>query len=405
MLRTWIPILLATVCSVVAVPAAAQSSTDVPTIRELEAGNEPARAPLVITSPVAGAEVAPPFTVEGTGPPGARLELWLGGALARVFRTDSDGNFTTAVSDAPSGGGPIAVHQIGERERRIQSASVDVLWSSAKRARSAPVGAEPDRTVPAPDSAPVPTEGAASVAEDEMPRTPELDPDTLESAPAPPPVDQVLRPAGSPEEVAESSTPESREEREVAEEEEERRPSAGAVTTNVYTPTNSFPRPLRLGLQFLAGGVGLYAGATAGALLGAGVGLLASGGGSNEPVFVATTVIGGFAGGLAGTATGVWVTGQIIGADGKFLPTLLGTLIGGVAGGLIGGTIIVLAPDASPAIGAVVLGSLSLGGVIGYELSTSGPLPSAASGRPSGSLRLAPSFGSDHAGMTLRATF
>lgn len=352
--------------------ASAQQPDSIPRPDELGSASED-EVPVRILEPAEGAEIETPFTVSGTAPAGARLELWIGDTLERVFQADAKGRFTAPVSREVPHSSSIYVHQVGPRGKRVQSASVDVRWAGEKTATPTEklVGKPPvDDSLVAEDPDPAPP--ATLTAPDDIPRTEDVDLETLDRAPVPPPVSEAsggLDPFAAADEAPVASSATSVQ-------------TTGRATTPIEPEWSRPARATLTSLAGLGGGVGLALGAGAlFALIG-----VAAYPGSDAPLYFA--IFGVAAGWVVGIPLGVMLAGRALDGNGKVWGAILGMLAGNLAAGVMSGAF----AAAAPAIGAFAVFTFpAIGSAIGYEL-TSDPSRRAAEARQRGigSLELVP---------------
>ena len=321
-----------------------------------ESGNE--NAPLQIEEPVDGAQVETPFTVSGRAPAGAQLELWVGDTLERVFRADSTGRFSAAVSDDVERDTEISIHQVGARGRRVQSTSITVSWAGDAAAREPelvgrPPTPEPLETPSAPKPDP-PSPSTPPTATGDLPSAEDLGFAEGDAAPAPPAPSEVRR--------FESST--------ATGTGQTRRATADA-STSTTSETRRQPSPPPRGVRALAeagaGAAGGLTGIFAGGLVGAGLG-----GATGEPyAALAGALLGGFVGWAAGIALGVQLTGNALEGNGSIWAVILGEVLGGIAAVAVGsaaGSSATVGGDALAVFGAIAFPIT--GAVLGYELTS-----------------------------------
>lgn len=334
------------VTALIVAPTFAQELGDIPRPEELEAtGDED--SPLRIEQPRDGADVETPFTVSGTAPAGARLELWLDDDLERVFQADSLGRFTTPVNRPVSPDTKIWIHNVSKAGDRLGSQSVVVNWSG----EGDPIDASQTSRTPPPVTAPkeletesTPDEGVERSSD--IPVTEDVDLDTLTAPPPPPPVDEAagLDPfeGTAAEDSAAGQTP------------------AGEVTEyQAQRPQTN--RSVRALAEFGIGLGSAFVGALAGGTIGLGLGL-----GTGDP-FAASiiAVLGGFGGWLIGLPIGVTIGGNMLDGNGAWWAAVLGEVAGFLAFVLVANTVF------NP--GVVLFSFLALptaGAVVGYELSS-----------------------------------
>jgi hypothetical protein len=336
----------------VSATATGQASNDIPRPEELQAASDRAE-PLRIDSPREGDTVQIPFTVTGMASPGARLELWVGSALDRVFMADANGRFTSAVARS-SPGEKIWVHQIDGGGKRIQSVGVAVAWGGAAN----PLAAQPLR-----DTAPGrPTDDVDPSAPDStpeaLPTVNDLGSTSLGDTPPPPPSTDAFDPPAKPASAAEIP---------------QLHDNAPPPVLRKRTP----PRPVRaLAEAGLGFGAGIVVGAAAGAL-GFGIGL------ASGDIFVAAILgsFGLFGGWLGGIPLGVVLGGKLMDGNGSVLAT-----IGGEAIGLVASLALTAAtPDGGGAVSVLVLPLA--GAIAGYELTSDASASQAAAQKGLQSLR------------------
>ncbi len=350
-MRHFASALIAVALLVSSMPAIAQDLGDVPSPDQLE-GADASLAPLRIDSPVDGEQVKTPFTVNGAASPGARLELWLGDRLERVFLADANGRFSSAVAAVSAA--EIHVHQVDSRGKRLQSASVFVALAGAAPKLAAPVkpptgaatpvgASEPVPDPPALVPDPPPPSGATGATTSAgLPKVSGLDDTEGTFAPTPPPPSSdVFAPERSDAPVAVEAT------------------VAVAPTGGPKVRTERWVRVIGESGGGLAGAAvfGLV-----GVLAGAGIGAAAA------PDSFAP-LIGGVFGGIGGLAIGLPVgvifTGNLLDGNGKWYAVIAGEALGILAG--VGTT----AACYGCAGGAAMLIVLPIAGaVIGYEITS-----------------------------------
>ena len=325
--------------------AQAQDLDDVPPPEELGAATT--QTPLRIDWPQSGDSVKVPFTVTGVAAPGARLEIWIGDQLERVFLADANGRFNTAI---PKGsGGDISVHQVDKRGDRVQSTSVSVIWAgAAPQLDPQDVSAVEAGSEQAPDAVVV---GETSSTASGLPKVSDLGSDPpAPGDPFTPGADTRLSTA--PGDVDASA----------------------ADGTEVTAPSRP---PASRGVRGLAEAGGGVAGATlfgfGGLIVGGLAGFILDGG----QIWFGTLILGSM-GALIGMAVGlpagVVFVGKKLDGNGKWWAVLLGEAAGftlgfGLANACFGCTAGVLTVIVLPVVGAV----------LGYEL-TSDASASAARG-------------------------
>lgn len=327
------------------------------------ASAQEAASPLEIESPGEGERVETPFTVSGRAPAGVQLELWLGSALERVFRSDSTGRFSTPVSSPIPDDTKIWVHEIGTRGNRVRSTFVIVNWSGEAAPRPPEPGAsrlEPAGEVPdpieestEPEPARIAPGGTRSVRGGGLPPVEELE--SVEAAPVPPPVDDA---AGvDPFETADQVDP------------FDSTPSSASASEAWKAPTR--PPPARFVRGLAETGVGLAtaaAGAFVGGLLGAGLGFgLSPNDGFAAAILAAIGVIGGW---TIGLPVGVMITGKAMQGNGKLWATILGEVVGFVAAGVASEAY--YSGNAGSGLPGVLFVTLlpAAGAAMGYELTS-----------------------------------
>lgn len=324
-------------------------------------------SPLTIQEPSEGEQVETPFNVSGIAPAGAQLELWLGSALERVFRADSDGGFSTAVSTAVAPDTKIWVHQVSRQGKRLRSAYVVVNWSGEAAPRPPELEASEDPGVAEPENETGPETGTEPVADSAEGRPSDPRPlgdgglpsvesvDAIDAVPEPPPVADA---AGvDPFETADEVDPF----------------DVGSTVTTSNGDVEGTP-PDRPPGRFVRGlaetGVGLAGGATGafvGGLVGAGVGFALAGDGFAAAILAS---IGALSGWVAGIPVGVVIAGRAMQGNGKVWAVILGEVVGFMAAGAL--TEVYYGSGAFNDIPpALMVGLLPpIGAAIGYELTS-----------------------------------
>ena len=329
----------------------------VPLPEPITAPAEPAA--LTIERPAAGESVKTPFTVEGRAPRGARLELWIGERLDRVFQSNADGLFSAPVATEVPPETEIFVHQIDPDGRRIRSTSVMVNWS----------GERPEQKVTRSEA--VGTQSAGESAE--IPRTANADLETLEFAPSPPPLGAPTAPDAT--EGAVTTT------------------DAGATAATTVRERKPFPRGLRAIAEAGGGfGVGIVGAGIFGAI-GLGLGLMTAREGFAA---LGTRVIGGVVGYAAGIGVGVTAVGYALDGNGKVWAVILGELAGIAGGVAIAAASASLAPNGDGTIIVLSLATLPIvGAVLGFELTSD---PSRRAAKEASTASVVPFFAPTHDG-------
>lgn len=307
-------------------------------------------APLTIESPVDGEAVETPFTVLGVAPPGAQLELWVGAALERVFRADSNGRFSAAVTEDLAGTTEITVHVVGSRGAHTQSVSISVSWGGDAPTRAPelvgkpPIPPRPGESTAA-ERAPDPVAPKADVAA--------RDANTSEDLPS---ADELIVAPGEPPP-----------------------PATASETLGTRAPADDvavddqevlvYRTPPARGVRGLAeAGAGLALGVSGGFVLGLGglgLGIATDAGFAT----IGYMVIGGLIGYAVGIPIGVMIAGNAMQGNGKVVAVILGEILGTVAA--IAVTIPVANSGGSGAAPLLMFATLPvLGSVLGYELTS-----------------------------------
>lgn len=333
--------------------ASAQDGS-IPRPEEIEAGEE--LAPIRIDAPTDREQVKTPFTVSGSAPRGARLELWIGDTLDRVFQADAQGRFTAPVSREVPADTRIYVHQVGPRGQRLQSSSVEVNFTGDRAGLVGVERVDPDAAPDAPSdpTSPQPETPSVETTPEGIPRTAAVDLETLEAAPAPPPVAEAIPSAdSSPTETDTQVDAET--------------DSEVAATPYIYRrpPPN---RVLRGTAEALGGFGGAVVGASLLGLVGAGFGLAVDPTGWTA---LPALIVGGVVGYAAGIAIGVTAIGYAFDGNGKVWAVVLGEVAGIALGGVVTAVSVAASPFGDPGVGGLSMIVFPiLGAVLGYELTS-----------------------------------